>query len=149
MAVFATITQPNKEQINDLKRHGKKANAIAEVIHACFLPMTSKVNLLRSSVFECADGDEKPCVYQYTVTMDSSNLPTYSLYVYAHIDFITPVVFVGTYGNHGAINFETINVLDKFTAVRRELEHADAIDAYDVKFVWTYKFNPLPEGLTA
>jgi len=147
MELLVTPNEQTADQLIGIRMLKKRAVAIATQIHKLHFHSSSRINLCRSSYCRTATQNVKGYVFQFAITMDYSPLPDYSFYYFHDIDNDGSFLFVGTYGKHGAINFQKVGGTSIMHDIKTELKHADFIKHYDVKFVFTHSFNALHEAV--
>ena len=149
MQLLVTPNGHTADQLQKLSNLKRKAVATANQVHKLYFHSSSRINHIRSSYCRNADHDLKAYVYQFSITMNNSPVPLYSLYYLYNIDNDITLLFVGTYGKIGAINFETVRGANRIVGIQAELKHADYINSYDVKFIFTYNFEALPTSVVS
>ena len=149
MELLVTPNGHTADQLQQLSKLKYKVVATVNQVHKLHFHSSSSINLIRCSYCRNADQDLKGYVYQFSITMDNSPLPVYNFYYLYNIENDITLLFVGTYGKLGAINFDTVRGVNKMIGIKTELQYVDDIGNYDVKFVFTHDFEALPVGLVS
>ncbi len=147
MEILVTPHAHTTEQKIALNKFQKKAIATAHQVRKLHFPNNSNIQFIRGSYCRTAINDIYGYVCQFAITMDSDVKPKYSLYIYHDVEDDVITMFIGMYGQLGAVTFHAVQGYTNLSWFDREIERANFMDNYDVKFVFTYNFKALPEGV--